>query len=168
MPPATDAGAILAAFPGPVTLYPSRKKWLVLLAASIAFTAAGIGMIREHVSMGWPVALFFGAGILVSLVVLLPGASGLKLDRNGFEITSMFRRTFVAWPAATGFEARTIPPSSQMMVVFDDAAARGRTMAKLSTSLVGRNGGLPDTYGFRPEELAALMTQWRERAVALK
>jgi hypothetical protein len=165
MPPAKDAGAILAAFPGPVTLYPSRKKWLVLLAAGIAFTAAGIGMIHEHVSMGWPIVLLFGAGILISLVVLLPGASGLKLDRNGFEITNLYRRSRVPWKAAMGFEAKVIPPSSREMIVFDNAEAKGGTLAALNKGLVGHNSGLPDTYGFKAADLAALMAQWRERAV---
>jgi len=41
----------------------------------------------------------------------------------------------------------------------------GRTVAKLNVSLVGRNAGLPDTYGLSADVLADLMDRWRDRAV---
>ena len=34
---------ILARFPGPVTLYPSRRKWLLLMAGCLLFAVGGIG-----------------------------------------------------------------------------------------------------------------------------
>ena len=60
----------------------------------------------------------------------------------------------------------TIPPTGPTMVVFDDADAKGRALGKLNVSMVGRNSGVPDTYGMSAEDLAGLMAQWRERAVS--
>jgi hypothetical protein len=54
------------------------------------------------------------------------------------------------------------------MVVFDDAEAKRRALAALNVTLVGHNSALPDTYGFEAADLAALMAQWRERAVSLR
>ena len=168
MAPAKDIGAILASFPGPVMLYRSPTKWLILLLSSAVFTAGGVDMIRMHADKGWLVTIFFGIGVLVSLAALLPGGSCMKLDRDGFEITSLYRRSRVLWKAATGFEAKVVPPSSKMMVMFDNAEAKGTTVAALNSGLVGRNSGLPDTYGFKAADLAALMAQWRERALSLR
>lgn len=44
--------------------------------------------------------------------------------------------------------------------VTGDSAPLGRSMAR---SLSGVDGGLPDTYGLEPEELAGLMNVWRDR-----
>ena len=37
------ASEILSRFPGMVTLYPSRRKWLLILAGSLVFTGADSG-----------------------------------------------------------------------------------------------------------------------------
>jgi hypothetical protein len=164
--PAKDIGTVLEAFPGPVTLYRSTTKWLIVVLAGVAFTGGGIAMIQSHEQGGWLVTIFFGFGTLVSLIALLPGGSCVKLDRDGFEISSLYRRSRVLWKSATGFEGRSVPPSSKMMVVFDDAEAKGRTLAALNVTLVGHNSALPDTYGFEAADLAALMAQWRKRAIS--
>ena len=163
------AGEILSRFPGPVTLYPSRRKWLYVLLASAAFVVAGLLLIASplayHNMLGWASLVFFGLGMLVAIVVLLPGTSYLKLDREGFEIVMLFRRFTVRWRDATGFEAAEIRPGSPRIVVFDDANSKGRAIAKLNVALFGRMGGLPDIDGLSAETLADVMAHWRELAV---
>jgi hypothetical protein len=51
------------------------------------------------------------------------------------------------------------------MVVYDDRTAQG-VVAKLNAAVAGYAAGLPDTYGLSADELAALMTSWRSRALA--
>jgi len=166
MPSQDKTGAILSRFPGPVTLYPSRTKWILILLGCAVFVAGGLFAMQGNTFMRWGAVAFFGTGMAVAIAGLLPGASQLKLDREGFEFTAMFRRHSVRWQAATGFEAVTIPPSGQKMVLFDDAGAKGRALGKLNVSMVGRNSGVPDTYGMSAKDLAGLMAQWRERAVS--
>jgi hypothetical protein len=163
-PTASKVEPILARFPGPVTLYPSRKKWLLILLISAMFTAGGFWMVAERAPKGWYVLIFFAACLIVAVVMLLPGAGDLVLDRDGFQITSLFRSHRVRWQNAKGFEPISIPYSNQRMVGFDDAAA-GRTLAALNTAIAGHNAALPDTYGFSVDELAQLMARWQERAV---
>ena len=161
---ANEADAILARFPGPVTLYPSRRKWLLLLLFSAVLAAEGVHMVATAEPHGWAVLIFFGVGTIVSAVMLVPGAAGLTLDRDGFTLISLFRANRSRWQDVSGFQAITISPKT--MVGFDDATAKGKALAELSTAIAGRSGALPDTYGLAVEELVRLMVQWRERAVA--
>ncbi len=163
---ANEGDAILAQFPGPVTLYPSRRKWLLLLLTAAAFTAAGVDMVVTAHPHGWAVLIFFGAGMIVSTVMLLPGAAQLTLDRDGFTAVSLFRASRSRWQNVTGFQAISIPYSAKAMVGFDDVTAKGKALAELSTAMAGRSGALPDNYGISVEELVRLMAQWRERAVS--
>ncbi len=157
--------AILSRFPGPVTLYPSRKKWLLVLVGSAVFTAAGFGMVAESAPNGWYGVVFFGGCLVVSAIMLLPRAGGLVLDRDGFQVTNLFRSYRLRWHDVTGFAPISIPYSGQRMVGFDIVAAASLPIAAMTTAVTGRMGGLPDTYGFSVDELAQLMTQWQERAV---
>ena len=164
--PADKSDAILPVFPGPLTLYPSRRKWLLVLLGCGVFDAGGFGMVAQAAPWGWYVLIVFALGTVIAAVALLPGAASLKLDREGFETTSLFRRRRTRWQDATGFEPASIPPSMLKMVVYDDINAAGRAVAGLSVAIAGRNAGLPDTYGLSAADLARLMTRWRERALA--
>jgi hypothetical protein len=160
------ANAILAKFPGPVTLSASRRKWLLMLLGSGAFTAAGIAMVLSSATAGgWFGVIFFGLCTIVAVVMLLPGAGALRLDREGFEVTSLFRRHRSRWADATGFKSAQIPPSFIHLVAYNDANLSGKSIAKLNVAIAGANAGLPDTYGFAAADLADLMIRWRERAL---
>ena len=161
----SEADDIGARFPGPVTLYPSRKKWLLVLVGCASFAIGGVWMIISGEQKGWFVVIVFGLFAAAAAVMLLPGAGSLTLDASGFEATSLFRRSRGRWQDMTEFKAVRIPPSMQRFVLYDDRAHTG-AVAKLSAAMTGHAAGLPDTYGLSADELAALMTSWRSRALA--
>jgi hypothetical protein len=157
--------ALLRRFPGPLTLYPSKTKWLLILLGCAVFTAGGIWMIRDHEASGWFVAGFFGLGSLTSIVVMLPGAGALTLDQKGFEVTNLFRRHQTRWADADGFDSSVIPPAHTSLVVYDDLTVMPGAMTGFNTAITGRNAALNDTYGLSADALAELMTAWRGRAL---
>ena len=161
-----DIAPIPARFPGPVTLYPSRKKWLLVLAVGVVLAVGGVLMIRSGDLKGWLVLIFFAAVSLTAAAVMLPGAGALTLDRDGFEVTNLFRRHRTRWQDASGFTATDIPPARQRFVVYDDARVSTRRIAKVNVAIAGRNASLPDTYGQPADELAELMAAWRASALA--
>lgn len=171
---ASTADALLARFPGPVTLHVNRLKALAMLAGSLAFVAGGIFLIvfvrddPEAVFAGIASVAFFGACAAIGAVMLLPGAGSLTLDAAGFEVCSLFRRHRIAWPHASRFTAATfsLPGANRKsMVGYDQDGLKGAG-ADFSRNAIGRNAALPDTYGLSVEELARLLTAWRERALA--
>jgi hypothetical protein len=154
----------LVKYPGPVTLYVSRKKWLLMLASCVAFTGGCAASIPTEPLWGWGGALFFGAGTIVSTVILLPGAGKLTLDADGFEVTNLFRRRRSRWLDVTDFVPEAVQFSPKKLLGYNDANQKGKVMGELNVGLTGRNSALPDNYGFALEDLARLMTLWRERA----
>ena len=164
MPADDKIAAILSSFPGPVTLYPSRKKWLFLFSAGALFSAGGLAMARSGETVGWYMFALFGIVALIPLVVMLPGSGWLVLDRDGFDYKTIFISKRARWRDASNFRAGKIPPAGTKLVLYDDASTTGLN-ADLTTTFTGRNSTLGDTYGFSPDDLARLMAQWRERAV---
>jgi hypothetical protein len=98
MPIHSSAADILARFPGPVTLYPSRKKWLLVLASCLLFVVTSPWMIRADPWMGWVGLILFGVGALIAgTIVLLPSLGRLTLDHEGFEAGKRFFRYRRRW-----------------------------------------------------------------------
>jgi hypothetical protein len=107
----------------------------------------------------------FGADTAMVIVLLLPGAASLTLDAAGFEVCKLNRRRRVAWAAqASGFAVGDVGVHGRRRVVIYDEAGTA-DLIPLNRGLIGRNAGLPDTYGLSAEELAQPMTQWRELAL---
>jgi hypothetical protein len=165
--PTGKVADILARFPGPVTLYAARRKWLLMLVVCIAF--AGAGAAEGQSWTNWIGVVFFGLGAIVSALMLLPHAGSLLLDVDGFEMRVFFRRIRVTWRDASNFEAiypvggRRLPTTAKV-VGFDHAKFKDSRWVALSKFITPHAGRMVDTYGFSAEDLASLMTQWRERA----
>jgi ribosomal protein S18 acetylase RimI-like enzyme len=146
------------------TLRPSRRRWSLLLAVFVAFTALGIATIVSGEAWGWLAAIFFGLGIPISVLVLTGRINTLHLTPEGFTIRSL-RTSTIGWDDVEAFG--TFETAGGTMVGFTfapsyDRATIGRALAR---ELTGSpyEGGLPDTYGMKAEELAALMEEWRSR-----
>lgn len=154
----------------PFTLYPKKLRLLGLLLMSLAFTAAGVWMIREGRGSGWFCAVFFGVCCVVFFAQLFPGSSYLTVSKDGIEFASLFRSTSIRWQDISEigtYTIRQIGVPVTTLVGFDFAADydRGRAGRTLSKAVAGFEGGLPDNYGLRPEELAELLAAVREECL---
>ncbi len=170
------AEAILARYPGPVTLTTSRLKMLALFLVSLAFVAGGLWVqiaAPDIIESGegfflWLAILFFALCMAVGAVSLLPGAGNLTLTADGFEVCNLFKRFSVPWADASGFRVEEIDDGesvrSSKFVGFDVRTA-GIGPQRRGATKVG--GALPDNYRLSYEELAALMTRWRAKALGV-
>ena len=155
--------AILSRFPGPVTLKPRPMKWLFVLTVAIGFVVIGVFLIyTSNLFWGCVNVIFFTTCAVVAIFQLIPGMAGMTFDSTGFEIHGL-RHWRSLWPDVDNFSIYQVRASK--LVVYDDRTRSKNTMATLSRTLSGRGAGLPDTYGLRPDELALLMTLWRDHAL---
>jgi hypothetical protein len=160
---ATFAEVLLSGYPGPVTLYPSRKRQIRLLVLCAVFAAGGIWLAVERSLFGWLVAGFFGYCLITAAISLLTGAASLSLNKEGFQAKSLFRRIGANWQDVSSFTVQAaLPPVWSGFVSFSDSRSKG-----LAT-ILARGRVLPDTYGLPSSGLAQLMTEWRDQAIAAK
>lgn len=155
-------------FPGPQTLLSSRKEWWRPTLKGALGTAYGIFMILIAAPLGVFVTVVFGTFTIICGGMLFPGSSSLRLDRNGFEITTLFLfHKRYRWLDVSDFAEGAI--LGQSKVVFNakkrHLGAYGKlkaaTVGKISAALIGgRNCYLPDNYGMSADGLATLMTGW--------
>jgi hypothetical protein len=132
---------------------------MVATLACGIMTAAGVWIIGDGQWLGLIPTFFFGLGLVVSLILLLPNSSFLELDDDGFCFRNLFRDSRFSWADIAGFEARRL--SMRKIVTFD--FAHGYTASRhapaLARTISGAEGALPDTYGMSAEDLADLMNE---------
>lgn len=111
--------------------------------------------------------IFFGLGVLVSAILILPHSAYLKLTPEGFEVCSLFRKSFTKWDDIEKFLIYKNPTSPTTMVglLFDKNYEQQETSRGIAKSLTGGEveGALPDTYGMSAKNLTILMNEWLVR-----
>jgi hypothetical protein len=134
---------------------------LLLLGAAL-FTVGGVSMIGSGRTDGWFVAGFFGLCTAVFVAQLgLPGS--LTLTKTGFTIRNLGRSTSIAWSDVAAFGLMQHRPFGSKMAAFQYTRLHRdhHPMTRLSRSISGFDGALPETYGYKAEDLVALLEQWR-------
>lgn len=158
---------------GVITLRSARRKWILVGLACLGFTAIAVALLPSEpdrldaVGLAFGAA-FFGLGALISAWQLVPGAAYLRIGPDGLVVKSLWRTHRHGWDEFERFEIYEVTSqySTQRMVGFQlrDGAPAGRPFGRtLSRGLAGVDGGLPDTYGRDPDELAELLQACLDR-----
>lgn len=150
-----------------IVLHPDKRRMALYLSGCLAFVIIGITQVAGHKAsmVGWLCVLFFGICAAVFSVQFFRGASYLRLRSDGFMFCSLFRKSpLILWRDVSDFRVVRLPPAGKPMVAFDWRAGPNRGVRQLNKQLVDATDGLPDTYGLKPDQLAALMNAWRSRA----
>jgi len=147
----------------PLTLYPSRKQMLLLLAVSSGFVTGGIWMALRGERMGYFCAAFFGVCALVFLTQLHPRAAYLQLEPGEFTYCSLFRKHSVPWTDVAEFAPARVGFNRLVGWNYRPGRCRYVRMASVSKGLTGKEAALPDNYGLKPEALAELLNRLLEQ-----
>lgn len=163
---------LLSRFPGPITLYPARGKWIsphirrgrlhyhrrTRLLCSDRRVSARNNDLRND---------FFGTCMLAGIITLLPGASSLQLNQDGFAIAKFYWTRRLRWAEVSDFAIWTY--RANKVITFNtctpSSSKAGALLMKINSFLAGRNDYLPDTYGLSANDLLALVNAWRKRAI---
>ena len=148
----------LARFPGPLRLYPPR--WSYLVGVPIGLFFLGLSLSYEHRTAFWVGIFLSSFAIVASILSISPLANSLTLRNDGFEVRFSVRRMAIPWQQAHNFAALDFDGEQQVMFNNDGLSSAG------ASEFGGRNALLGRTYGLSAEELAELMSQWRERAMS--
>lgn len=160
----------------PMALHSSRLKWLLVLLGSSIFVAVGISALATEKLMILAI-IFFGLGVVISLVQILPNASNLKLTTAGMLTRSLYKEHKINWRDVAEFGVMRI--GLQRKVAWRYTAeylARSKSpvkgqgfsqwkgkLASHNRKVFGWDACLPDNYGMRAAKLADLLKRLHAR-----
>ncbi len=166
MDPVAD---LLAQFPGPVSLAFSRWKLLFYLAGSACLGAFSIHWIvtpdSDHAVMGW-FGSFFILGIPVFAIAMIPGASEMVLDQDGFTLRLGYRSTSWTWTEVGDFAVIKdyLVPFKKNVAFNDRRRPRSRKLSESGELPSWRDVVLDDSYGLSKDDCVRLLSEWQQRA----
>src|SRR2546422_7369634 len=101
---------------------PSRIRVVGWLLLSAAFVGGGIFMVSVGQHLGWLAIAFFGLGVVVFALQLLPNCSYVRVEPDGFTVRSLFRSHSCRWSDVGAFKVAQL--RRQQMVVLDRKSTR--------------------------------------------
>jgi hypothetical protein len=176
---------LLAQFPKPVILAASKWKWLGFSAVSAAFAGGGMAdniNSRSTSIVDWFGVAFFGLGAVGCVYIAFLANAKMRLDEDGFgwhvgRLRERWRWTDVGDFAVVEYLPRAPGASLRKRVGFNDRrltkTASQMLGERLSRAMIERDCFVPDasgssSFGLPMEDLASLMSQWQERALAMR
>ena len=151
----------------PRTLRTKPISNIALLSVSVGFVGVGRWMVHEGQWSGWLIIGFFGVCALVAIALMLPGASYLRLNSEGFTMCCMYRSHTFKWSDVAEFDVSQIFGNTMVMMNFSDSYKASPSVRKFNVATVGFDGALPNSYGLKPEELADLMNRYKASSHAV-
>lgn len=145
------------------TFRAGKVKALQLLLGSLAFVAAGIWMSAEKPILGWICAGFFALGVPVSLLMMLPNSLFLRLDRDGFEMGSLFGSQKILWSEVDGFRISSIRGAKMIEIVFNENHTRQKAGRAVASAVAGMEGAIANSYDAPLAEVLASLNSWKHR-----
>jgi hypothetical protein len=136
---------------------PSMTRGLAVVLGSVLLTVGFVRIGMTGTGPAYPAflaAVLVGAGAVLAAVALLPGASGLWLDADGFELREIYSVKRYRWSEVGEF------------------AVRRKILGRAVEFAYQPSGGKPEkrslsaSYTIPAFRLAQLMNEWRERALA--
>lgn len=133
-----------------------RRVWMGATACAL-FVGLGCVMICRDEAMGWFFVILFGLGMLAPGLLLLPGASWLELDEDGFTICLSFRPDRYSWSHITEMAVWQGVVSFRL-----SPEHHGRRDQIVARTLSGYDGSIPNMFRLDPQSLLAVMTEYRQ------
>jgi len=135
----------------------------VLFLLSLLFVLGGIWMIRDGATAGYFCAGFFALGLLVFPLRFHPKAAYLRLAPEGFTFCALFRTATVPWTQICEFRPTCVGGLNTVGWNYTPDYQPARRVRRIVNFLCGCEATLPDTYGMKPQDLAALMESLRQQ-----
>ncbi|HTT06830.1 MAG TPA: STM3941 family protein [Steroidobacteraceae bacterium] len=149
--------------PLPAVLKPRKRRLVWLLVGCAAFVAMSCFVLRKNEPAGYAGMAFFGLGVLVAGVSLLPGSAFLQVTHEGFTYCSLYRRHHTAWHDVKEFRPIIVGTKAMVGWNYNAVANHHLRLRRVSAAIAGVEAALPDTYGMTASDLATLLNDLLQR-----
>lgn len=150
-----------------IRLNKSKRKMVLLFIISAGFVELGIVMLKSNeFLLGWVTTIFFGSGLVVSVLSFIPNSAYIVLTSEGIKAKELFKSYTIKWQDIQEFKIYELPGFvSSKLVGYDysDSYKKQNNLRAFSKGFTGVEAGLSDNYGYKAEKLASLLNTWRQK-----
>ncbi|ELY3410617.1 hypothetical protein SMW94_004563 [Vibrio parahaemolyticus] len=147
----------------PVIILGNRVKGLIVLLCGIGMTLLGCYLISLGHWWGWVAILIFSLGVVVTILVLLPSATALKIDAEGFEVKIGFRKWSLSWSEVESFSVVTISNNKVVSIALSPKCKKWRVARKAACAIGGAEACIANVFAMKPSELSSLLNKYKQK-----
>lgn len=137
-----------------------KAKALLHTAGAMVFVLIAASMVNERPFFGWFSVLLFGAFALLGGIRLCSDVESLRLDKNGFEIAGIFKRSRYQWKDIQSIQLTTIQRVSVIAVDCKDDFSR---RSKGARTLTRMDAKIANIYDASLDEIYLTLQVWHGR-----
>lgn len=145
-------------------LKPKKGKTILLLLVCVLFVLSSIIVINDDQWTAWLGIVFFGLGVIVFTIQLIPGSSKLTLSKEGFTVTNLFKSHLILWEDVQRFHVSSIGKKQSVVFDYSKGHKKHKVGKAIAKTMANAHGALPDNYGMKLEDLAQLLNEWKRKA----
>jgi hypothetical protein len=113
--------------------------------------------------LGWVTVGFFSLGVPASLMMMLPNATYLRLDEEGFEMGSFVKKQRYKWTDVADFRLGSVSGTRMIAIVFEPEYEPLRLVRRVVGSLAGAEAAIPNHYNAPLEQVLEALRAWKDR-----
>lgn len=145
----------------PQIFRPNQLKNSILFLGCSVFVAIGIFIRDSDPKIGWANIIFFGVGVLVSIIQFFPNSTYLKLTNEGFEVKGLLKSNFTKWSDVKDFRKGQIKGNNMIFFDYTDQHKKWNSGKKAAKFLSGNEGAVQSFYNIKTDELLKLMKEYK-------
>ena len=143
---------------------PNKLKNMILLVGSSISVALGFIVLDDDPKMFWLNIIFFGLGVIVSLIQFYPNSTYLKLDKEGFEIKHLFRSSFTKWSEIKDLTQGQVGMIKVIFFDYTDEHKKWCIAKIMAKNLAKKEGTIMNLYNIKTDELLRLMKEYKRKS----
>jgi len=146
-----------------LTFHGSRERFLWLLVFGLCFLLLGYWAFFEQRMwfLGGVTIAFAVFGLVVTLLMMRPGSTYLRLDRQGFEIVAARRRYRYTWFDVDAFYLCNISGADAVGIKFNPSCQSQRIGRAFAEGLTGVEGAISNIFNATPTHICATLNEWK-------
>jgi hypothetical protein len=150
----------------PQIFKPNQLKNIILLLVSSTFVIIGIFNLDSDPNFSWVGIIFFGLGIIVSIIQFFPNSTYLKLTDEGFEVKSLFRSSFTKWTEIKDLREGQIKGNKMIFFNYTENHNKWNIGKEIAKSLTDTEGAIQSSYNIKTQQLLNLMKEYKNNVKA--
>ncbi len=141
------------------------KKTAFNILFSAGIFGVGLWLIEAGNFIGWLIAVLFGMMFMILTIQLIRGKGFLRINLEGFSMGSIGKAENPSkWEDLSEFKVVSYFRNSLVGFNFSSSYEGLKLARAINSNTTGVDGVIPSNYGLMPEELAELLTSYKQQA----